>query len=204
MELVAVLAVGVSESVTVMVNVRGTVGSGCARDRTRGGIQSQPGRQAAGRNGPRVRSDSAGALQRRTRIHGVDDALASAPEVLTLSAATEMVMLRLSGRGLAVGVSESVAVTVKVSVPTKVPVGVPEITPVAAFKMRPRETASGDRPGDGRDSARSFRVWLVYATPTEPPASDVVVTLSVVALIAMLRFALAVLFVGDSCRSRIQ
>lgn len=39
---------------------------------------------------------------------------------------------------------------------------------------------------------------MVYAMPTEPPASDVVVTLSGVALIAMLRFADAVCFVGDS------
>src|ERR1700733_6519762 len=42
------------------------------------------------------------------------------------------------------------------------------------------------------------KVWLVYTTPTDPPASDVVVTFSGVALITMLRFADAVCLVGDS------
>ena len=59
------------------------------------------------------------------------------PEVVTLSAATEMVMPSWAMAVCGVGVSESVAVTVNVSVPTKVPVGVPEMTPVAAFKIRP-------------------------------------------------------------------
>lgn len=57
--------------------------------------------------------------------------------VVTLSGATEITMLRLAVAVAPVGVSESVAVTVKLSVPTKVPLGVPEMTPVAAFKVRP-------------------------------------------------------------------
>ena len=62
---------------------------------------------------------------------------ASEPEVVTLSGATEMVMLRLALAFAGVGVSESVTVTVKLSVPTNVPVGVPEITPVEAFNDKP-------------------------------------------------------------------
>ncbi len=57
--------------------------------------------------------------------------------VVTLSVATEMVMLRLAVAVWPVGVSESVTVTVKLSVPTNVPVGVPEITPVKAFSDKP-------------------------------------------------------------------
>ena len=57
--------------------------------------------------------------------------------VVTLSEATEMVMLRLAVAFAWVGVSESVTVTVKLSVPTNVPVGVPEITPVEAFSDKP-------------------------------------------------------------------
>ncbi len=57
--------------------------------------------------------------------------------MVTVSAATEMVMLRLAVAFAPVGVSESVTVTVKLSVPTNVPVGVPEITPVAAFNDKP-------------------------------------------------------------------
>ena len=61
----------------------------------------------------------------------------SEPEVVTLKGATEIAMLRFALAVLAVGVSESVTVTVKLSVPTKVPLGVPEMTPVAAFRLRP-------------------------------------------------------------------
>ena len=57
--------------------------------------------------------------------------------VVTLSEATEIVMLRLALAVWLVGVSESVAVTVKLSVPTNVPVGVPEMTPVVAFSDKP-------------------------------------------------------------------
>jgi hypothetical protein len=57
--------------------------------------------------------------------------------VVTLNGATDVAILRLAVAVLAVGVSESVAVTVKLVVPTKFPLGVPEITPVAAFKLRP-------------------------------------------------------------------
>ena len=93
-ELVAVLAVGVSESVTVTVNVAVPFAVGVPENRTRGGIQSQsPAGKLPVVNSPRVRSDSARRLQRRSRIHGVDDPVVSAPEVVTLSAATEMVML---------------------------------------------------------------------------------------------------------------
>lgn len=62
---------------------------------------------------------------------------ASDPEVVTLSGATEIAILRLALAVFAVGVSESVAVTVKLTVPTNVPVGVPEITPVKAFNDNP-------------------------------------------------------------------
>ena len=61
----------------------------------------------------------------------------SEPEVVTLSAATEIVILRGAFAVCGVGVSESVAVTVKLTWPTDVPLGVPEITPVAAFNVRP-------------------------------------------------------------------
>lgn len=62
---------------------------------------------------------------------------ASEPEVVTLSGATEIAMLRFAFAVFAVGVSESVAVTVKFTVPTYVPVGVPEITPVLPFNDNP-------------------------------------------------------------------
>ena len=63
--------------------------------------------------------------------------VANDPEVVTLKADTEIAMPRLAVAVLAVSVSESVTVTAKVSVPTNVPLGVPEITPVAAFNVRP-------------------------------------------------------------------
>ena len=59
------------------------------------------------------------------------------PDVVTLSAATEIVMLRAALALCGVGVSESATVTVKLTVPTNVPLGEPEITPVAAFNVRP-------------------------------------------------------------------
>jgi hypothetical protein len=46
-------------------------------------------------------------------------------------------MLRFADLVAWVGVCESVAVTVKLVVPVNVPEGVPEITPVAAFRVRP-------------------------------------------------------------------
>ena len=62
----------------------------------------------------------------------------SEPEVVvTLSGATEIVILRFALAVCLVGVSESVTVTVKLTGPTNVPPGVPEITPVAAFNVRP-------------------------------------------------------------------
>jgi hypothetical protein len=57
--------------------------------------------------------------------------------VVTLRAATVMVILRFALAVLEVGVSASPTVTVKLSVPTNVPLGVPEITPVLAFKLKP-------------------------------------------------------------------
>ena len=62
----------------------------------------------------------------------------SEPEVVvTLSGATEIVILRAALAVCGVGVSVSVTVTVKSTAPTSVPLGVPEITPVAGFKFRP-------------------------------------------------------------------
>ena len=57
--------------------------------------------------------------------------------VVTLSAATEIVILREALAVCGVGVSESVTVTVKLTAPTNVPLGAPEITPVVAFNVRP-------------------------------------------------------------------
>ena len=57
--------------------------------------------------------------------------------VVTLKGATVIVIPRLALAVCGVGVSESVTVTVKLTAPTKVPLGVPEITPVAAFNVRP-------------------------------------------------------------------
>jgi len=57
--------------------------------------------------------------------------------VVTLNAATVIVILNAWIAVLPLGVSESVTVTVKLTGPVVVPVGVPEITPVAAFKVRP-------------------------------------------------------------------
>ena len=61
---------------------------------------------------------------------------AGSDAVITLSVEAVMAMLRFA---LAVffGDSESVTVTMKFVVPVNVPLGVPEITPVAAFKLRP-------------------------------------------------------------------
>lgn len=115
------------------------------------------------------------------------------PEVVTLSATTEMVMLKLALAVLPVGVSASVTVTVKLSVPTNVPLGVPEITPVAAFNVRPvgrlpvvTAQVYGEMP------PAACRVWLLYAVPMLPPASDAVVTLNGGALTVMLKMAVTV------------
>ena len=57
--------------------------------------------------------------------------------VVTLSAATVIVMLNAWLAVFPAGVSESVTVTVKLTGPVVVPPGVPEITPVAEFKVKP-------------------------------------------------------------------
>ena len=56
--------------------------------------------------------------------------------VVTLNAGALMVMFRAAA-ALLWGDSESITVTVTLIVPVNVPLGVPEITPVAAFKLRP-------------------------------------------------------------------
>jgi hypothetical protein len=74
------------------------------------------------------------------------------------------------------GADESATEIVKVDVP--VAVGVPEITPVAAFRVRP----AGRVPAEidhvyGIEPPVAARVWL-YATPTVAEGSEAVVMLT--------------------------
>jgi hypothetical protein len=135
---VAVLAVGVSESVTVTVKFTVPEAVGVPEMAPVAELSTRPAGKlpvvTAQEYGvmPPVACKVAPAYTELTTPSGNELEV-----VVTLSGATEIAILRVALALPLVGVSESVTVTVKLSVPTNVPVGVPEITPVEAFKTKP-------------------------------------------------------------------
>jgi hypothetical protein len=135
---VAVLAVGVSESVTVTVKLEVPAVVGVPDITPVEALRIRP----AGKL-PVVTAHEYGvmppvACKVAPAYTELTTPTASELEVVvTLSGPTEIAILKLALAIFAVGVSESVAVTVKLKVPTNVPVGVPEITPVKAFNDKP-------------------------------------------------------------------